>query len=257
MPEAGSPPSFSPAASHAATVTRSSIWQPGLAVAVASAIGWLLLCAWVAPHVPLNPVGAYAWAFASVSAASLAVAYHTPPTSSVRSLGLSVLAAAACLTWLHLSGAGGLWGAAGVMGGLLLLGVAVGTFVGARVERPGHLLFVALVSSLADIVSVYHPQGVSHAIIESETALSLLALSFPMLGTDAIEPLLGVGDLVFVALYLTASRVHQLSLRRTLAALSLGLAVTAASVVVLEMALPALPFLGLSILIALPAARGA
>ncbi|MDD9970599.1 MAG: hypothetical protein OXR73_30460, partial [Myxococcales bacterium] len=155
------------------------------------------------------------------------------------------------------AGAGCLVGAAVVMWCLLLLGVAVGTFVGARVERPGHLLFVALVSSLADIVSVYHPQGVSHAIIESETALSLLALSFPMLGTDAIEPLLGVGDLVFVALYLTASRVHQLSLRRTLAALSLGLAVTAASVVVLEMALPALPFLGLSILIALPAARGA
>jgi hypothetical protein len=76
-----------------------------------------------------------------------------------------------------------------------------------------------------------------------------------MLGTPAIEPLLGAGDVVFTALYLASSRRHGLPWRRTMIALLLAYAVTAAVVLVLETAVPALPLLGLAVVLAHPEAR--
>jgi hypothetical protein len=117
------------------------------------------------------------------------------------------------------------------------------------------LLFVAIVSSVSDVLSVFHPSGPSNAIVQSKAALSLLALPWPMLGSDRIEAFLGVGDVVFVGLYVACSRRHELPLSRTLLALALGFALTMLVVVKLEAVLPALPVLGLSMMLAQPAAR--
>ncbi|HKU36952.1 MAG TPA: hypothetical protein VJR89_02360 [Polyangiales bacterium] len=134
-------------------------------------------------------------------------------------------------------------------------GSALGALVGARIEHPGHLLFVALASSLADLFSVLSPSGPSAAIAQSEIALSLAAVSWPMLGSRNIEPFLGAGDIVFSGLYLASARKYGFALRRTLLALASGYAVTMLAVFALQTAVPALPFLGGAMLWAHPETR--
>jgi hypothetical protein len=138
---------------------------------------------------------------------------------------------------------------------LLALGSLVGGMIGSRVQAPGHLLFVALVSSAADIFSVYAPIGPTGAMIDSPVALNLLALPWPMLGTDFVPPVLGVGDVIFASLYRGAARAHQLSPARTLIALVVAFALTLAALLATEAPIPALPFLGLTFVMAHPQAR--
>jgi hypothetical protein len=60
---------------------------------------------------------------------------------------------------------------------------------------------------------------------------------------------------VFTALYLSAGRRHGLAVRGTVLALALAFSVTAVVVIAFELPVPALPFLGLAMLIAHPEAR--
>lgn len=227
-------------------------WLRWLAV-----VGWaelvLLSAVHVAPRMQLDPLLGYGIAFSTVCALTLASALACPP---VGRRGLA-LAAVPCLSLLAISvaGAGTLPTAVVVTAGLLLGATLVGAVVGCAIEHPGHLIFVAIVSSAADVFSVFHDAGPSHAIVESEAALSVLALPWPMLGTSQIEPLLGAGDVVFTALYVAAARSHRLSLGRTAVALGLAFAVTMGAVVALMAPVPALPFLGLAMVLAHPAAR--
>jgi hypothetical protein len=142
-----------------------------------------------------------------------------------------------------------------VLVALLLLGTGVGALVGRRIQQPGHLLFVAVVSSVADLWSVTQPSGISHAIAQDPLALSLAALPWPMPGSGELAPLLGVGDVVFTSLYLAATRVHALPLRRSVLALALGYALTTAFVIATERPIPVLPLMGACFVIAQPAAR--
>jgi hypothetical protein len=168
-------------------------------------------------------------------------------------VGLTLPAAA--LIALAFRPAADLTGALIVTAALLAGGTMIGSAVGRAIEHPGQLVFVAVVSAAADAGSVFHPSGPSAVMAQSQAALSLVALPWPMLGTLAIEPLLGAGDVVFTALYLSSARQHGLSWRRTMGALLLAYAATATVVVVLEAALPALPFLGLAVVLAHPEAR--
>jgi hypothetical protein len=142
-----------------------------------------------------------------------------------------------------------------VLVGLLLLGTSVGSWVGSRIQEPGHLLFVAIVSGIADTISVTQPGGVSAAIANEPAALALLALPWPMLGTHDIVPLLGVGDVVFTSLYVSASRAHALAMPRTLLALGAGYTITTLAVIVSARPIPVLPLLGACVVLAQPAVR--
>lgn len=64
-----------------------------------------------------------------------------------------------------------------------------------------------------------------------------------------------MGDITFAALYLAAARRHGLPVSRTLVALALGLAATLATVLLTGIGVPALPFLGLAVVLAHPEAR--
>ncbi len=138
---------------------------------------------------------------------------------------------------------------------LLAGGTSLGAWVGYRIETPSHLLAVAVVSSLVDAFSVLHDAGPSAQIAQSAEMLSLLALPWPMLGTADLIPVIGVGDVVFAALYVGACRVHRLSLVRTCVALSCGFLLTLVALFVFVRPIPALPFLGMCIVIAHPQAR--
>jgi hypothetical protein len=206
-----------------------------------------------APAIAIDPLVAYCVGFAVVCASALLAAIACPP---LRRRALPFVALPALLVGLvamHPPPDFAL--ALLVTPALLLGGVLVGSVVGHAIEHPGHLLFVAIVSSAADVLSVFHPSGPSNAIAQSRAALSLLALPWPLLGSERIEAFLGVGDVLFAALYVATTRRHGLSLLRTLAALSLGFAATMLVVVKLEAVVPALPVLGLAMVLAQPAAR--
>src|SRR3954467_8344009 len=85
---------------------------------------------------------------------------------------------------------------------LLAFAWATGAPVGRRIEHAGHLLPATFVAAAADLASVASSWGPSKAIVANERALSLLAISAPVPGVLAAAPVLGVGDLIFVALVL-------------------------------------------------------
>src|ERR1700712_1569138 len=107
------------------------------------------------------------------------------------------------------------------------------------------------------MLSVMQPGGISKAIADQPRALALLALPWPLLGTDAVAPFLGVSDVVFASLYVHATRTHDLPLLRSVLALIAAFAATAVLVVVWQRAIPVLPLLGVSIVLAQPRARAA
>lgn len=138
---------------------------------------------------------------------------------------------------------------------LIAFAWATGAAIGGRVEHPAHLLPAAAVASAADIASVASSWGPSNAIAASERALSLLAISFPVLGTSIVAPALGVGDLIFVALALGVARKHELPYRRIALLAFGGVLVAGFASALLGRAVPALPAIGLAIVAFVPAAR--
>jgi hypothetical protein len=251
-------PRFTPPLAGGPSGPGHAAWFASLAGAGLS----FLLFHILAPYGPASPWVAHVAGFGSVVGATLTVSCYTPAPAARRfALArplLVLLVAAIVLGIAHRFGAMS-WGpalpaliAVVVLVGLLAAGTCLGAFVGARIEEPGHVLFVALASSLADIFSVTQPEGPSAAIVRSEVALSLLALSWPMLGSDQVAPLLGVGDVVFTALYLAVARRHGLSPTRTVAWLAAAYGVTMLAVFVTQAAVPALPFLGAGMLLAHP-----
>lgn len=221
-----------------------------------------LVLALTAQLAPLFPPPSGVWgafvgalAFACVSAEVLTASALTPrlPTRGLW-IALGALGALALLATFAASLPLAL-AAALVTVTLLTLGTSAGGVVGQAIEQPGHLLVVAAVSAAVDALSVLHPSGPTAQIIRHEAAVSVLILPWPILGTRNIDPVLGVGDVAFAAIYLAAARRHGLSIRRSVVALSLALAGTLVAVFVTGRGVPALPFLGAAMVAAHPEAR--
>jgi len=132
---------------------------------------------------------------------------------------------------------------------------ALGAAVGRAVEKPGHILVVVLLSAAVDAYSVLAPEGVSAAVVENEVLLSVLALSWAFPGTAQVLPLLGMGDVTMTSLYLAAGLAHALPRGRCAAWLLAGYAAVAVAVFVMGRSLPALPFLGVAVVLAWPQTR--
>jgi hypothetical protein len=139
--------------------------------------------------------------------------------------------------------------------GLVCVAHAAGGSIGRRVAHPGHLLPACAVAAAADLASVIHPSGPSHAIAASERALSVLTIGFPVPGTHAVAPALGLGDVVFLALIFGVVAAHRLSLARAVVAAAGGLAVAGLLAARFEAAVPALVPLGAAVLAGVPEAR--
>ena len=139
--------------------------------------------------------------------------------------------------------------------GLVSVAHVAGGAIGRRVDHPGHLLPAFAVAAAADLASVLHPSGPSHAIASSARALSLLAIGFPVPGTGAVAPALGVGDLIFLALLFGVAARHGLSLIRAALAAAVGLAVAGLLAAYFEAAVPALVPLAAAVVVGIPEAR--
>jgi hypothetical protein len=138
---------------------------------------------------------------------------------------------------------------------LVCIGHAVGSSIGRRVAHHGHLLPACAVAAAADLASVLHPSGPSHAIAGSERALSLLAVGFPVPGEHAVVPALGLGDLVFLALVFGVAGAHRLSRPRVLVVAAVGLALAGGMSAVFQAAIPALVPVGAAVVVGVPEAR--
>lgn len=138
---------------------------------------------------------------------------------------------------------------------LVAFAAMTGALIGERVEHPSHLLPAAAVAAAADIVSVASAWGPSAAIASSDRALSVLAISFPVISTRAVAPALGVGDLVFIALALGVARKHELPYRQVALLALAGVLAAGLLSARLERAVPALPAIGAMIVAFVPRAR--
>lgn len=145
----------------------------------------------------------------------------------------------------------------GATAAIFFVANAVGASVGWRVPHAGHLLPVALVSSAVDLWSVFAPEGPTRAIAAAPdpAVLRVLAASAPIVPSRSMEPMLGFADVIFAGLYLAAARRHQLSLARTTAATLVGLFLAGVVAVLLQRPLPALPFIGLCVVLFVREAR--
>jgi len=133
-----------------------------------------------------------------------------------------------------------------VAGTLLGGGSLLGSSIGNRVEHPSHLLVAAYVASIADLLSVLTAGGVSAQILQNESLLTLLAVSWGIVGYAQPRPVIGVGDIVMTAFLIAGARRHSLSLSRTIGALGLGYVVVFAALLASGKPVPALPILGLA-----------
>jgi hypothetical protein len=132
---------------------------------------------------------------------------------------------------------------------------AIGTSIGRSIEHPGHLLPACVVVACADAASMVSRFGPTRAIAESDRALSVLAITFPVPGTDNMAPALGVGDLVFVAIVFGAVAAHGLSLPRAALLCFVGTSVAGATSAALGTAVPALLPIAAAVVLGIPEAR--
>ena len=139
--------------------------------------------------------------------------------------------------------------------GLVGVAWALGASLGRRVQHASHLFPACVVAASADLISVLSPEGPSHAIAESERALSVLAVWFPVPGSNAVAPALGVGDLLFMALIFGVARAHALPYPRTIALCAAGTALAGCAAAWFGVAVPALLPIAAAVLLGLPSIR--
>jgi hypothetical protein len=139
--------------------------------------------------------------------------------------------------------------------GLILAGAALGGAVGTRMLRAGHILPVALVSAGVDLWSVTSPHGPTHAIVRNPALVRLLTVSVALPSSPEPQPAIGVGDVIFVAIYLSAAQRFSLPIGRTLALLGAGVVTAGALAMVAGAPVPALPFIGFAVVLGHRAAR--
>lgn len=211
----------------------------------------------VAPSLALDPRVAFSIAFTVVSIELVLVGRLSFPTTGPITLGAAIatLTALWSLRVQDISPASAALLTAVLLAGITLLGAAIG----GRIQAPGHLLAVFGISSLADLWSVYDPTGPSaklavHAASQPEK-LVVLALPWPMFGSERIEAIIGAGDILFAALYLAALVQHRLAATRAAWLMVGGLLIGLGGLLTFERAIPLLPLIGAAVMIAEPKAR--
>lgn len=140
---------------------------------------------------------------------------------------------------------------------LVVLVASLGAMIGARVEAMWHLSIAGLLVSVADLWSVSSSLGPTRQLLEREHLLSFVAVSWPFVeeGTVRFRPVLGIGDITMLALFLGAVRAHGVSLRRAVAGLFLGLALDGVFLVLAREPVPALPAIAFGFVAMVPESR--
>lgn len=217
----------------------------------------LPLLAWlVAPHLRVGPGASAALVFAggALTALSPLVLAACAPLGNRLAMAL-VAGGALALGALAILNPSSIFAVALADAALVAFAHGAGGALGRRVQHPGHLLPACVVAAVANLVSVLHPSGPTHAIVRSERALAVLAVSFPVPGERAAAPVLGLGDLLFIALLLGAASAHGLPIRRVGLAGLVGVLAAAGISILVRGAAPALVTIAAAVLLFVPEAR--
>ena len=131
--------------------------------------------------------------------------------------------------------------------GRLLLAAALGALLARLVERASWIVFLALLAAAVDVWSVYAETGVTRRIVEAGTEdagrlLDLLLFTGPAIG-DVAPFVLGVTDLIFLALFIAWSHDWRLDLRIVAVAMVVACWAGAITAALVDEVLPLLPFL--------------
>jgi hypothetical protein len=211
---------------------------------------------WSLPRVALGPGAADFVAFAGAVGVALAgLAVCAAVAASRRVIGLVTLTAVATLGVIAYRRATNGVVIIAVDTALVALAWALGASLGRRVQHESHLFPACVVAASADVVSVLSPEGPSHAVAQSEHALSVLAIWFPVPGTNAVAPALGVGDLLFIAFVLGVASAHRLGYGRALVCILVGLGAAGFAAARLGVAVPALVPIAAASIVGLPRIR--
>lgn len=231
---------------------RYGVWALALALAPAATA----MALWLAPklHVSEGAAAAIAFAFAAlVSVLALALAAPSPLAWLPRA-GLAALSVA-LVVFVALGRPSPRTALILINTSLLVIAHAIGGAIGQKVQHPGHLLPACAVAAAADVASLLHPSGPSHAIASSERALSLATVGAPLAGSHDVAPAVGFGDLLFLALILGVAAAHHLSTARAAAAGALGLGAAGTFAAILKRPFPALVSIAVLTILIVPEAR--
>jgi hypothetical protein len=124
----------------------------------------------------------------------------------------------------------------------LLLASGIGLWIGCGIDKPGHLLPIAMVAGLADIWSV--SAGATAVIIRSTTIYYFL-LRFPLvMGPQGSYPfLIGLTDFLFFGIFYQAAFRFQLGLGKNIAVLAAAFLLAVTAALFFGVGLPVLPFM--------------
>jgi hypothetical protein len=210
----------------------------------------------VLPRIPAEMAIASLVAFTGAAGVALAGLSLAGTAQVSRRLALSFAAVAAtALGVVAYRQSGSIAACVTVDAALVGLAWALGGSLGRSVQHPAHLFPACVVAASADVVSLLSPEGPSHAVANSERALSVLAVWFPVAGSRAVSPALGIGDLLFVAFVLGVARAHHLPYARVIVCCALGIAAAGLAAACLHVAFPALVPIALATIIGLPRIR--
>jgi hypothetical protein len=208
-------------------------------IAVAAIGSGLVLLA--APHLPIGSMVAQDLVAIALAVGGALAALHVSSRALLpgKAAWPLVLGSVAVLVVLYAIQPGRV-GVPFQVGALLLGGRVIGGAIGERVEHPGHVLPATIVAAAADCASVLSPEGITNAVAQNERALATFALAAAIPGTEAITFVLGIGDLIVIALVLSVARKFDVSRARVTFACALALVVAFVASALLAAPVPAL-----------------
>lgn len=126
---------------------------------------------------------------------------------------------------------------------IVVLSLCLGMLVACGLRRQAYIVLAAIVGAVADCYSVF---GGPTSHIVKTSAVNFMILQWPLLGQGEIGGVIGMGDFLFLALFLAGARKFGFHPGRNLAAMVLAFAVGYTVVLTTGKGLPALPFMGVA-----------
>lgn len=131
---------------------------------------------------------------------------------------------------------------------ITLMGIAIsgGILVSSMIKKPSYLIPLTAAAGLADIWSVVF--GVTNKIVQSKTAMNYLLFTFPIPG-KGINPIIGVTDFVFAAMFLSLTYRFNMPVIRTRIILAASFIISISIAVFGGFGVPVLPVMGMLFII--------
>jgi len=131
--------------------------------------------------------------------------------------------------------------------GLLGIAVILGGGLCKLVEKVAYIIPLSIIAGVADFWSVFF--GATEEMVRNMETARYFLISFPVIGTPDIMPMIGVTDFVFFGLYIELARKFGLPLKKNIRfLLGIFLAVLILAMV-LQHGIPVLPFMAVGFIV--------